>query len=80
VRPLYPPALRDAGIQGVVLMDGRIGTDGFIRDLRLVTPVHPDLERAAFDAVRAWQFEPTRLHGVPVETRIDVTVRFALQP
>ena len=45
-------------------------------DPDLLTPVQPDLARAAVDAARQWQFELTRLHGVPVDTRMPVTVNF----
>ena len=55
---------------------GRIGTDGRMKDLRVVSSPHPDLERAALDAVSEWEFAPTMLNGRTVETRIGITVRF----
>jgi TonB family protein len=76
VRPLYPPNLRGANVEGPVLLDGRIGTDGRMKDLRVVSSPHPDLERAALDAVSEWEFAPTMLNGRTVETRIGITVRF----
>jgi TonB family protein len=39
-------------------------------------PADAEFGRAAMDAVNEWQFEPTRLHGVPVDTSMRVTVRF----
>jgi outer membrane biosynthesis protein TonB len=34
------------------------------------------LARATLDAVRQWRYEPTRLHGVPVDVNIRITVDF----
>lgn len=36
----------------------------------------PDLARAAVEAVGGWRYEPTLLHGVPVDTRITISVTF----
>lgn len=35
--PFYPDQLRDAKIEGQVVMEGRIGTDGFINSCRVRT-------------------------------------------
>jgi TonB family protein len=76
VRPVYEQRLEGAGVYGSVTLEGRIGTDGALTDLEVVPPANPDLTRAALDAVRQWRYEPTRLHGVPVETNISITVDF----
>jgi TonB family protein len=84
VQAVYPQALRGTGIEGEVVLEGSIATDGLVKIARLVAPVHPDslapvhpeLAQAAVEAVRQWRFEPTRLHGTPVETRITVRVSF----
>ena len=59
-------------------MDGRIGTDGFIKELRVIAPADPDFASATVEALREWQFTPTRLDGVPVETDIHVHVKFSV--
>ena len=41
-----------------------------------MTTVHPDLARAAVEAVGGWRYEPTLLHGVPVDTRMTINVTF----
>jgi len=78
--PRYPENLRAAGIGGVVKMEALIGTDGNIQDVRVVESPHPDLESAAVEAVRQWQYTPTLLNCVPVEVRMIVTTRFNNQP
>jgi TonB family protein len=78
VDPVFPQSARDKGVQGPVTIQAIIGKDGFIRDT-LVSQAPPDLAQAAIDAVRLWQFEPTRLNGEPVEIMTEITVNFQLQ-
>jgi TonB family protein len=77
VRPEYPETLRAAGIAGTVTLDALIGTDGVVRDVKVVSSPHPELERLATDAVRQWEFSTTFLNCTPVEVPMRVTVRFA---
>ena len=74
VRPLFPPARK--GEVGTVFLEGIIDTNGFMKGLQVMQPADSEFGRAALDAVNGWQFEPTRLHGVPVDTAIHVTVIF----
>ena len=76
VSPQYPLTLHGTGTQGVVVMDGHIGLDGFIRDLQVRSESHPDFASAAISAVREWQWDQTLLNCVPVEVFITVTARF----
>ncbi len=76
VLPQYPPSKRDAGVDARVQLEGRIGTDGFVKGLRLTAPAEGDFAGAAMGAVSAWRFEPTRLGGVPVETPIKIAINF----
>ena len=80
VRPLYPPALRESAMRGMVSLEGQIGTDGRMKDMRVVSSPHPAFERAALDAVGEWEFTPTTLNGRVVDTRINVSVSFAPAP
>ena len=75
-RPQYPPTLHGTGTEGVVVMDGHIGLDGFIRDLQVRNQVHPDFASAAISAVSEWQWDQTLLNCVPVEVFITVTAKF----
>ena len=43
------------------------------------SPAHPDLGRAAAEAVRQWQFSPTLLNGEAVEVLMNVQVAFKLE-
>ena len=56
--PEYPEALKSARLEGRVVVEGRIGTNGFASDLRVVSKVHPALAGAAIEAVQAERWEP----------------------
>jgi TonB family protein len=74
VNPAYPPNRLDA--TATVHLEGRIAVDGFVKGVRAIAPADPDFAAAAIDAIGQWQFAPTRLDGVTIETVIKVTVHF----
>jgi protein TonB len=76
VTPVYPPLAVRTRTSGVVLLAAIIGTDGRIRDLRLVGGANPLLVPAAIEAVRQWVYRPTLLSGNPVEVSTEITVIF----
>ena len=78
VIPVYPPLARQARISGVVELEGVVGVDGHIRELKVLNG-HPLLIRAALEAVAQWVFRPTLLNGEPVEIVQSVVVHFNLQ-
>jgi len=79
VPPVYPPSMREAGVEGVVPLEAIIGRNGLVLSVRVITAqVHPDLAQAAVDAVRQWRFDPTLLNGEPVEVVMAVAVQFTL--
>jgi len=73
VAPRYP----GTGATGTVVMDATIGTDGSIKDLKVLRSANPELDAAAMDAVRQWEFEATLLNCVPVDVYMTITVNFA---
>jgi TonB family protein len=80
VSPEYPPAMLDAGFEGVVPMEALIAQDGSVVSVRVLSAdVHPEFARAAEVAVRQWQFSPTLLNGEAVDVRMAVSIRFSLQ-
>ena len=80
VRPVYPQAMRDAGLEGIVSLAALIDVAGRVSSVRVTgSPAHPDLAKAAADAVRQWQFSPTLLNGETVEVLMNVSVAFSLE-
>ncbi len=80
VAPVYPPAMRDAALEGVVPLEALIGKDGTVTSVQVLSAqVHPEFAQAAEAAVRQWQFSPTLLNGAPVDVRMKLSVRFSLE-
>jgi protein TonB len=75
--PVYPELARRAHIEGKVVLECVIDTDGRVTDLRVVSGP-PLLTGAALDAVRTWVYTPTTLNGQPIRVILTVTVKFAL--
>jgi protein TonB len=77
VNPVYPPIARSARVQGVVILELTVDTQGFVTDARVLRSI-PLLDQAALDAVRQWQYTPTLLNGIPVPVVMTATVQFTL--
>lgn len=75
VKPIFPSS--QSGTGGVVNLRGTIDTAGHVIGLQVVGEANADLAQAAITAVSQWEFEPTRLDGVVIETEINVSVSFA---
>ena len=75
VLPIYPEAARRAHIQGVVVLDTTISSDGTVLDVRPVSG--PDeLAPAAVDAVKWWRFRPYLINGQAAQVRTTLAVDF----
>lgn len=75
VKPIASPDLA-----GTVELDAVIGADGLVHDVRTVATPGPELERAATEAVRQWEFSATYLNCTPVSVRMHVTIKFSAAP
>jgi protein TonB len=75
VPPVYPLPARTARVGGNVLIEATIGADGKVHNARVVNSIAV-LDQAALDAVRQWEFEPTRLNGVAVAVTMVIKVAF----
>lgn len=77
-QPEYPVLAKQAKIQGDVVLDAVIDTQGNVAQLSVISG-HPLLVPAALAAVRQWKYQPTYLNDEPVPVQLHVTVRFRLQ-
>jgi protein TonB len=78
VAPIYPELARASQVQGVVVLEARIGPDGRVTNARVLRSV-PLLDQAAIEALSQWEYQPTLLNGSPVPVLITVTINFTLQ-
>ena len=78
VPPVYPAIAQQARVEGIVIIEAIIGTDGRVQQARVLRS-KPLLDEAALTAVRQWVFTPTLLNGVPVPVIMTVTVNFTMR-
>jgi TonB family protein len=57
VQAVYPDLARKMNLTGIVKVQVVVGTNGVVKDARVVGG-HPVLGNAALDAARKWRFEP----------------------
>lgn len=78
VSPEYPASAKADGIAGTVILSIVIDRSGKVKEVKVVK--HPDerLAKAAVEAVKQWEYEPTLLNGKPVEVATEVAIDFTL--
>jgi TonB family protein len=77
VEPEYPESARQMQLQGPVVLDVRIGEDGGVQGMNLVSG-QPLLVQAAKDAVQQWRFKPRMVNGRPAAMQTRITLNFQL--
>jgi TonB family protein len=80
VNPVYPARARSERVQGIVVLEALITTEGCVSELGVARSVHPQLDFAALRAVMGWRYAPALVDGVPAPVFMTVTVNFTLQP
>jgi periplasmic protein TonB len=74
----YPLLGQHMRVQGSVVLQAVVGTDGTIQNLRVLSGPRI-LTAAAQQAVREWRFKPYLQNGQPVETKATITVNFSIR-
>lgn len=77
IETTYPLLSQHSRVQGSVILEAVIGTDGTIEGLRVLSGPSI-LTTAAQQAVRQWRFKPVLQNGIAVETKCRVTVNFSI--
>jgi protein TonB len=75
VAPVYPQMALASRVEGIVILEAVINTDGRVERLRVLRS-SPLLDEAAIAAVKQWRYTPTLLNGVPVPVLMTITVNF----
>ena len=79
VTPDYTEQARRAGLEGEVLLEIVVGSDGGVSDVRVLRRLGAGLDELAANAVRQWRFSPARRFGTPVAVVVEVAVEFTLR-
>jgi len=76
VKPDYPAALRGSGRDATLIVEARVGLDGYLKDIQLQKDVEPAFADSLVAALREWRFSSTLLNCVPQEVDMTITARF----
>jgi TonB family protein len=76
-KPAYSDWLREARIEGKVLLHVLVGADGFVKEV-VVASGQKGLGEEAAKAVRRWTFKPGLSNGRPVEVWVEIPISFQL--
>ena len=76
--PRYPQAALRRGVGGTVKVLANVAPDGSVAKVEVAEGSgNRDLDRAALDAVRRWQFKPATRNGQPVASEVRVPIVFS---
>ena len=78
IHATYPVLAQHMNVQGSVVLEALIGTDGMIENVRVLRGP-AILSSAAQQAVREWKFKPIYQHGQAVESKATITVNFTIR-
>ena len=66
--------------RSAVMLEISVLEDGTVRDIKVLSSVHPELDRAAVEAVRQFVFAPAEVNGEPAAVRIRYEYVYEPEP
>jgi protein TonB len=79
-KPPYPLIARRRRLEGEVLLSVKVLRDGQPGEVRVKqSSGHDMLDEAALSTVRRWHFVPARRGDTPVDSMVEVPIRFRLE-
>lgn len=79
VKPDYTEDARRRGLEGDVVLEIVVRSDGRVGDMRILQSLGAGLDQQAVQAVRRWQFAPATRRGRAVDVVVEVAVEFKLR-
>lgn len=77
--PSYTKSAQQERIQGTVLLEARVDTDGKARNFQILHSLDSGLDQNAIEAVSKWRFRPGTRDGQPVPVLAQFEVNFVLR-
>lgn len=75
---LYPAALRDAGMQGMVVVRFRVEVDGTTSNAQITRSTEYAFDLPTLEAVRGMRFSPARVNGRPVRVWVEQPIQWTV--
>jgi TonB family protein len=77
--PTYPIEAKQKRIQGTVLVDASIDSNGDIREPYIRQSAGSELDQAALQTIRRWHYQPAEIDGKPIQVQTTLGVIFKLR-
>ncbi len=77
-QPNYPQEARSVHAASTIVIGMVVGSDGQPRDVKVISGISAELDRAAVDAAERWRFQPGTKDGKPVS--VEIAVEFDFRP
>ncbi len=75
--PDYSSEARKAKVEGTVVLETVVGTDGLARDVRIISrPLGHGLDEEEIKALNGWTFKPATSESKPVPTKVGIEMEF----
>ncbi len=74
--PIYPEQLMKEKIEGQVMLEVSTDEKGSVSSVHILKSLHPDLDRAAQEAIKQWKFEPVLVNGKRIRATFTMIVNF----
>ena len=78
VQPNYPIGLRASRLQGQVVVEFVVTAEGAVTEAIVLRSTNPLFEEPALEAIRQWTFEPAKMNGKPVKTKMQMPISFQM--
>lgn len=75
--PQYTREAIEARVEGTMLVQCVITTDGDLKDCKIIKPL-PHMEQAVLDALRTWKYTPVTYQGRPVPVKYIIPIRLVI--
>lgn len=79
VKPDYTEEGRRRNLEGDVVLEIVVKSDGTVGSVKLVQGLGAGLDQRATEAVRQWRFSPAKRYGTPVDVIVEVAMEFKLR-
>jgi TonB family protein len=79
VEPQYTAEARNAKLNGTVILQAIVKSDGTVDVLRVVRGLPAGLTDSAIDAIKQWQFKPAQKNGQNTDVALNIEVNFNLR-
>lgn len=79
VKPDYTEEGRRRHLEGDVVVEIVVKSDGSVGNVKLLQGLGAGLDERAVEAVRQWRFSPAKRYGTPVDVIVEVAMEFKLR-